>query len=197
MPTVTLRVATPDDATDVAALYAPIVRGTVISFEYDVVTPEQMRHRMVTTLERHPWLVAHADDTLLGYAYAGRHRSRKAYAWSADVSVYVAGSARRQGVGRALYTALLDLLRAQGYANAFAGVALPNAASVALHRGVGFTPIGVYRSVGWKFGAWHDVGWWQRELTSHQPGAAPAPPIAFPHLDPHHVSAVLAAATIR
>lgn len=192
MRTVAVRVATPDDAADVAAIYAPIVRDTVISFEYDEVTPRQMRQRIVMALERHPWLVAHADDTLVGYAYADSHRSRAAYAWSADVSVYLAPHARRQGVGRTLYTALLDLLRAQGYANAFAGVALPNPASVALHRSVGFTPIGVYRSVGWKFGAWHDVGWWQRGLAPRESGVALAPPIAFPLLDPREISATLA-----
>jgi phosphinothricin acetyltransferase len=100
-----------------------------------------------------------------GFAYGGPHRTRAAYRWSVDVTVYVAEQARGHGVGRALYGALLPALAERGFHAAFAGIALPNPGSVALHEAVGFTPLGVYREVGFKLGRWHDVGWWQRLLT--------------------------------
>jgi phosphinothricin acetyltransferase len=112
-----------------------------------------------------------------GYACASPHRTRAAYRWSVDVSVYVARTSHRKGVGRALYEQLLALLRAQGFKSAFAGIALPNAASVGFHESMGFAPIGIYRDVGYKLGAWRDVGWWQLILS---PGdAAPAAPSPF------------------
>lgn len=188
--TIELRVATPDDAAAIAAIYRPVVRDTAISFETVEVPADEMRQRIVTTLQRYPWLVGEADGDVLGYAYAIRHRSRAAYDWSVDVSVYLAERARRRGVGSALYVALLDLLAAQGYANAFAGIALPNDASVGMHEAVGFTPIGVYRSVGWKLGAWHDVGWWQRGLAAV---STPSPPVALPRVGDAAMSRALSA----
>jgi phosphinothricin acetyltransferase len=185
-----LRVATPADAAAIATIYAPVIRETVISFETAEVPADAMRQRIETTLVRYPWLVAEAAGTVVGYAYATQHRARAAYDWSVDVSVYLAERARHRGLGRALYVALLDLLTAQGYANAFAGITLPNDASVGLHEAIGFTPVGVYRSVGWKLGAWRDVGWWQRVLSSV---ATPPPPVPLPQLDERVVSSALAA----
>lgn len=186
---VTLRLATEADAVAVAAIYAPIVRDTAISFETAEVPPSEMARRIVTTLSHHPWLVAEVDRDVLGYAYATQHRARAAYDWSVDVSVYIATDGQRRGLGRALYTALLDLLATQGYVNAFAGIALPNAASVALHESMGFTAVGVYRSVGWKLGSWHDVGWWQRRLTTTD--EPPCPRVALPDLSASQVAAAL------
>jgi L-amino acid N-acyltransferase YncA len=111
---------------------------------------------------------------VLGYAYASPHRERAAYRWSVDVAVYIAEQARRRGVGRQLYSTLFAMLVELGYYNAFAGVTLPNPASVGLHESMGFTPVGVYRNVGYKLGAWHDVGWWRRPL--QPPAADPAEP---------------------
>jgi L-amino acid N-acyltransferase YncA len=176
----TLRLARPDDAAAIAAIYAPLLQHTAVSFEVDPVPADQMADRVVTTLLQYPWLVAEAGGDVLGYAYAAQHRTRAAYRWSTDVSVYLADHARGRGLGRALYTALLDLLTAQGYANAFAGIALPNPASIGLHESLGFVAIGVYRAVGWKLGRWHDVGWWQRRLTTSD--AAPRTPIPMPDL---------------
>jgi L-amino acid N-acyltransferase YncA len=173
----TIRPATEEDAEPTAAIYAPVVLGTFISFELEPPTPGQMRERIASTLRRWPWLVCEQDGRVLGYAYGSEHRSRAAYQWSADVSVYVHERARRLGVGRALYSSLLPLLALQGYHNAFAGIALPNPASVALHEALGFTPVGVYRSVGYKLGAWRDVGWWQRPLQQH---AGPPRPLLPP-----------------
>jgi phosphinothricin acetyltransferase len=168
-----IRVARPDDAQAIAAIYAPIVANTTISFELEPPSVDEMRARIVATLERLPWLVSEDDAGALdGYAYASKHRERAAYQWSVDVSAYVREDTRGKGVGKRLYNALCVELVQLGYFQAFAGIALPNAASVALHEAVGFRPLGVYRNVGFKLGAWHDVGWWQKAL--REP-AAPSP----------------------
>jgi phosphinothricin acetyltransferase len=165
--TAIIRLATASDADSIRAIYAPIVQDTIISFETESPTVDEMRERIVSTTGRFPWLVCQHDGDLLGYAYASAHRTRAAYQWSADVSVYVSETRRRNGVGRALYTALLAILPLQNYYNAYAGIALPNAASVGAHEAMGFKPIGVYQKVGYKFGAWHDVGWWELRLRPH------------------------------
>ena len=167
-----IRVAAAGDASAVLAIYAPNVSDEFVSFELEVPTLDEMRDRIVSTLATHPWLVWEEDGRIAGYAYAGKHRERLAYQWSADVSCYVDRAARGRGVGKALYRELLRALRAQGFVNAFAGIALPNEASVRLHEAVGFVPIGVYRGVGFKRGEWRDVGWWHCRL-----GPAPASPM--------------------
>ncbi len=159
-----IRFAAATDAHAIAAIYAPIVASTPISFEVDPPTPNVIVDRIHKISERWPWLVLETEAGVLGYAYASQHRERAAYRWSVDVSAYVASDVRRRGVGRKLYTSLLAILRLQGYANAFAGIALPNDASVGLHEVMGFTPVGIYRNVGYKLGQWHDVGWWQCAL---------------------------------
>ena len=173
MPTM-IRLATPDDAPGVQAIYAPVVRETAISFELEPPTVEEIRKRIVKTLERWPWLVCEHNDGILGYVYASEHRSRPAYQWSVDVSVYVHANARRAGVGQALYRSLFSLLTLQGFYHAYAGITLPNPASVGLHESLGFQPVGIYRTVGYKLGAWHDVGWWQLILQEHV--SPPEPP---------------------
>ena len=169
-----IRFADESDAAAVAAIYRPIVESTAISFETAPPDREEMARRIVETIRDHPWLVCELRGRVAGYAYATKHRVRSAYRWSVDTSVYVDSSFRQGGVGRGLYGSLFAILSAQGYVNAFAGIALPNAASVGLHEAVGFTKIGVYQRVGYKFGEWHDVGWWQLELRAHE--ASPAEP---------------------
>src|SRR5688572_10189921 len=166
-----IRLARADDAAGMLAIYEPIVRETVISFELEPPTVAEMRARIEKTLATHPWLVDERDGRIAGYAYASRHRERLAYQWSVDVSCYVHPEARGQGIGAALYRALLAVLRKQGFQSAYAGIALPNAASVQLHESVGFTPVGIYRESGFKNGAWHDTGWWQCRV-----GEAPSDP---------------------
>jgi phosphinothricin acetyltransferase len=169
-----IRLARPEDAVEVAAIYAPFVTGSATSFEYAPPDAAEMAARIASTLAYAPYLVFESGAEVLGFAYASKHRERAAYQWSVDVSVYTHDRARRQGVGRALYTSLFALLRLQGFYTAHAGISLPNPASVGLHEALGFRPVGVYRSVGFKRGAWHDVGWWQLALRERT--GTPDPP---------------------
>jgi L-amino acid N-acyltransferase YncA len=173
-----IRVADLDDAQQVREIYAPFCTATPVSFETEVPSVEEMRRRIAATLEFFPWLVAEDAGRVLGYAYASRHRERAAYRWSADVSVYVREGERGKGIGRALYTALFAILRLQGIFNVLAGITLPNNASVALHEAMGMRLLGVYESIGYKCGAWHDVGWWQFSLGPHD--GPPEEPVGFP-----------------
>ena len=169
-----IRLATPADAPGIHAIYEPVVRDTAISFELEVPDVEAMATRIAATLEMHPWLVWEEGGRIAGYVYGSRHRERAAYQWSAEVTAYVHPDFHRRGIGGALYRVLIALLRAQGFCNAYAGITLPNAASVALHESMGFTPLAVYRGVGYKLGRWHDVGLWQQRLAELP--AAPRPP---------------------
>jgi phosphinothricin acetyltransferase len=166
---VTIRSATAADADAVLAIYAPIVELTPISFELEVPTVEEMATRISETVLSFPWLVAETPKGIAGYAYARPFRPRAAYRWSVETSVYVAESARGAGIARRLYDALLDGLREQGFVTAFAGITLPNPASVRLHEGVGFVQIGIFPSAGYKLGRWHDVGWWHLRLREPAP----------------------------
>ena len=159
-----IRLARESDGAGVAAIYGPIVENTAISFETLPPGAAEMTRRISDTLRSHPWLVCEVDGQIAGYAYASQHRPRPAYRWSVDTSVYVDPKWHRRGAGRGLYMSLFAILARQGYGNAYAGIALPNPASVTLHEAVGFKPVGVYEHVGYKLGAWHDVGWWQRAL---------------------------------
>ncbi len=170
-----VRVVRPDDAEAIAAIYAPIVERTAISFEEVAPSIDDTRARIEEIGETWPWLVFDDGGGVLAYAYASGHRTRAAYRWSVDVSAYVREDARGRGLARALYEVLFGILAAQGFHRAYAGIGLPNEASIALHRSVGFEPVGVYREVGYKFGAWRDVSWWERAL-----GSAGTPPDPIP-----------------
>jgi phosphinothricin acetyltransferase len=160
-----LRHAEPDrDAAACAAIYAPYVREGAASFEESVPSARTMAHRIAAISRTHPWLVAERDGAVAGYAYASTHRDRAAYRWAADVTVYVDSRHHRSGIGRELYEGLLPLLARQKLHVACAGIALPNHASVALHEALGFERVGIYRDIGFKGGAWRDVGWWQAKL---------------------------------
>ncbi len=160
---VVVRPAARPDADRIAAIYAPYVTDGATSFEEVPPSATVIEQRMCSE-PRLPWLVAAADGDVVGYCYATRHRERAAYRWSADVSVYVDRDRHRRGAGRALYSRLLPELRALGYVSAFAGIVLPNPASVRLHEAMGFTAVGIFRDVGFKHGAWRDVGWWGMKL---------------------------------
>jgi L-amino acid N-acyltransferase YncA len=159
-----IRLARENDAEVLAAIYSPFVEQTAVSFETNPPGIDQMRHRIVETTVAYPWLVCEVEGKVVGYAYATQHRVRAAYRWSVDTSAYVGAAHLRRGIGRGLYASLFDVLRAQGFFNAYAGITLPNVASVGLHEAVGFEKLGTYEKVGYKLGEWHDVGWWQRVL---------------------------------
>lgn len=169
-----VRPATTANAAAMLAIYAPIVEATAISFELTPPTIAQFAERIRTTIRDLPWLVADDQGSVLGYAYANHHRVRGAYRWSVDTSVYVDPRSWRRGVATELYRVLLDELTVLGYVSAYAGIALPNDASVALHEKLGFMPIGRFPNVGFKNGAWHDVGWWHRPLRP-SPASPPEP----------------------
>jgi phosphinothricin acetyltransferase len=165
------------DAAACAALYAPFVSDGVASLEEVPPTDGEMASRIERISTRYPWLVAGTGREVLGFAYASQHRERASYRWVVDVTAYVAPAHQRRGVGRALYGALMPLIARQGMHVACAGITLPNDASVALHESFGFRPVGVYRRIGWKAGAWRDVGWWELQLVSpSSDGAQPAEP---------------------
>jgi phosphinothricin acetyltransferase len=168
------------DAAPCAAIYAPYVEETAITFEEIAPDERALAARIEHTTRSHPWLVALDGQEVVGFAHGSQHRARPAYRWAADVSVYVAPGRQRQGIGRALYEALFGHLAGQGLHVACAGITLPNEASVGIHEALGFTPVGVYRRIGYKLGSWRDVGWWQLELLDRgtEPPAQPRPPQA-------------------
>lgn len=173
-----IRPATLDDAAQIAAIYAPYVATGIISFEETPPSVDEMRARMAKANGYYPWLTATdgETDTVLGYAYADKFRERHAYRFVVETTIYVAGELQRQGVGRLLYEALIDTLRAQDFTQAISSISLPNDASIALHESVGFRRAGVYREVGFKDGRWIDVGLWQASLAEPEtPAKEPRP----------------------
>jgi len=168
-PAPTLRAATASDAAAVLEIYRPSIEGSATSFEVVVPSVEEIAARIEKSLARWHWLVAEREGRVLGYAYGTEHRARAAYRWSVEVSAYVHPDGRGRGIGRALYLRLFDELARRGYCQAFAGIVLPNDASVALHRAVGFEPVGVFHRVGRKLGRWHDVAWFERPLGATPP----------------------------
>lgn len=169
-----IRLALPSDGPALADIYRPAVTHSATSFELEPPDGATMTQRVAHIMERTPWLVFERDDVVLGYAYAGLHRERAAYQWSVEVSAYVHPDAHRLGVARALYNSLFAALVVQGFRNAYAGITLPNVASVGFHTAMGFAPIGVYKGIGYKNGSWHDVVWLERALAPRD--LSPAPP---------------------
>ena len=172
-----LRAATPDDAAAIAEIYAPYVAASAVSFETEPPGAEAMRARIEAGGLLYPWIVAEQEGgAILGYAYAARFRERPAYRFTVETTVYLRSDACGRGLGAELYAPLLAVLEAQGFTQAIAAITLPNDPSARLHERLGFAPAGVYRQVGWKLGAWHDVGLWQRPLApAATPPAEPRP----------------------
>ena len=178
-----IRSATGEDAAAVLDIYAPIVRHTALSFETEPPSVDAMRGRIEETLGELPWLVSLDERGVVsGYAYASRHRERPAYRWTVDTTICVRQGCREQGIGRRLGDELLKQLVQRGYRQAFARVVLPNEASIRLHQALGFEPVGVFKSAGFKNGAWRDVSWWQRQLQDLPP--QPPEPVRSPQAGP-------------
>jgi len=173
-----IRLAALSDGPALADIYRPAVMDSATSFELVPPDSATMAQRIAHIMERTPWLVFERDGVVLGYAYAGIHRERPAYQWSIEVSAYVHRDAHRMGVARALYTSLFAALVVQGFRNAYAGITLPNEASVGLHTAMGFRSVGVYHGIGYKHGAWHDVVWLERALAPRD--ESPRPPRTLP-----------------
>ena len=175
----TIRLAAAMDAAEIAAIYAPYVLGSAVSFETEAPDPDQMRARMLEGGDLYPWFVAIDDETgaIDGYAYATAFRTRRAYRFAVETTVYLGRDRHGRGLGSALYAALLPLLEAQGFTQAIAAITLPNDASVRLHERLGFVQAGTYRDVGHKLGAWRSVGLWQRALAPLS--ETPAEPLPY------------------
>ena len=169
-----IRLASPADAAGCLAIYRPFVESSHTTFETEVPSVEEFAQRIESTIAVRPWLVAEDGGRVVGYAYASPVKDRAAYQWSVEVAIYVASDTRRRGIGRALYEALFRCLAGQGFVNAVGVIALPNPASIALHESLGFENIAHLKGIGFKLGAWHDSGWWQKRLAP--PPSAPVPP---------------------
>lgn len=169
MSDLSIRDALDADVEPMLAIYRPFVLETAVSFELEPPSAAEFAQRVVAAQARWAWLVATRAGQVLGYAYGSAFRPRAAYQWSVETSAYVHAAHRGQGVGRALYARLLEVLAERGYCTAYAGIALPNEASVRLHASLGFVEVGVFRRAGRKFGSWHDVSWWQRPLRESPP----------------------------
>jgi L-amino acid N-acyltransferase YncA len=162
--TLAIRPVSPEDAEAIAAIYAPYVAETVVSFEEAAPGPDEMRDRIAATTASHPWIVGEEDGAILGYAYARPYHPRAAYRWTCETSIYLANGSRGRGVGRRLYEALLDTLTMRGFTSAMALISVPNAQSTGFHEALGFRPVGRLTGVGYKLGAWQDVAYFQRDL---------------------------------
>jgi phosphinothricin acetyltransferase len=169
---VNFRFAEPPDAAAIQAIYAPYCESSAVSFEATAPSFEEVGQRIDRVSRQFPWIVGELDGRILGYAYGSRHHERAAYQWSVDATVYVSKESQGRGLGRGLYTRLIQILTLQGYYKVYAAISLPNPASVGLHEAVGFESVGICRGVGYKLGRWHDVGWWQLSL---QPESAEPP----------------------
>ena len=169
------------DAAELLAIYAPYVRDTAISFEYEVPTVTEFRDRILSISETHPYIKAVENGKILGYAYASRFRIRKAYDWSIETSIYIASSSRHQGIGRILYNALEQSLKEIGVLNMNACIAAPRGAedphltwdSVHFHEAMGFTPVGTFHNSGYKFSTWYDMIWMEKMIGEHSSDPAP------------------------
>jgi phosphinothricin acetyltransferase len=169
-----LRPITLDDAKATRSIYGYYVENTIVSFEYEVPTPEEWLKKIQYITEKYPWIICEHKGQVIGYAYGSVHRARTAYSWSAESTIYVQEGYHGRGIGKMLYAVLFELLRLQGYVNVYAGVGLPNEKSERAHEAAGFHVLGVFCKIGYKFGAWHDTKWYQLHLVDNP---TPAPTI--------------------
>lgn len=181
-----IRIATPEDAPALVAIYAPYVEHTSITFEYEVPSVEEFAGRIRNTLTRYPYLVAEEDGHPVGYAYASAFKSRAAYDWSVETSIYVSKETRSHGIGSALYAALEEYLEAQHICNVCACITYPNPPSIAFHEKHGYETVAHFHASGYKLGSWHDMIWMEKTLCPHT--GTPLPFIPFPELSSVHTT---------
>jgi L-amino acid N-acyltransferase YncA len=173
--TSTIRSAAPQDAAACIAIYRPYVENTVISWESEVPSTDEMASRIASAQKAHEWLVLEHDGQVIGFAYGHALIRLPSFNWSAETGIYISGDHHRTGHGRTLYTEVLHRLAERGYRRVFAGITQPNEVSNAFHRSFGFQDAGVYRRVEWKHGSWHDVAWMQLDLGSGDQDGPPGP----------------------
>ncbi len=183
MEALTIRDARVEDAPRLLEIYAHYVRHTAITFEYDVPSLEEFAGRMRCTRTRYPYLVIEADGIVQGYAYAGAFVGRAAYDWSCETTIYLDANAKRRGMGRALYEALAQRLRAMGVLNLYACIGYPEAEdeyltrnSADFHAHMGFVQVGRFHRCGYKFGRWYDMIWMEKMIGAHSDRQ---PPVRF------------------
>ena len=185
-----LRLASPGDADGILAIYAPYIESTSFTFETEVPSTEEFAERIKTYLINWPWLVCERDGKIAGYAYATKHRERVAYQWCTESSIYIHDEFQNTGMGKALYTALLAILRTQGFNNVYAVINLPNDKSVAFHESLGFGYFATYENAGYKLGKWKNVGWWKLSINEYR--NEPLAPIKFSELNKNFLPALFA-----
>jgi L-amino acid N-acyltransferase YncA len=188
----TLRIAREQDAERILAIYAPYIQQTSLTFETEVPAIPAFAERINDYLINWPWLVAETDGVIAGYAYGTRYRERTAYQWSVESSVYIHNDHQRTGLGRALYTALFELLKKQGFYNVYAVINLPNGKSVLFHERCGFSWFATYEKVGYKLGEWKNVGWWKLGINEYIDD--PPAPLKFAEMDKNFIASVLESA---
>jgi len=184
--TTEVRMAKKEDASQILEIYSPSILTSTTSFETMVPSVADMQNRIEACLQKYPWIVCEVDGKIAAYVYASKHREREAYQWTCESSVYVHSDFKGKGIGGELYEALFQLLELQGFRNVYAGIALPNEASVRLHEKCGFVHFTTYENVGYKFGDWHTVGWWKLQVNDYDP--EPPPPLKLSQLSAENVS---------
>lgn len=177
-----------DDIAGVLDIYTPYIVNTAVTFEYEVPEIETFKKRIKNYTSQYPWLVMKDGNNIAGYAYASPYRERSAYQWVAECSIYINNQYKKKGVGTQLYTALLELLKAQGIHRLYALITIPNDASVLFHEKIGFKYFATFKNVGYKNSKWHDVGWW--EITLHST-TTPSALIPFSQFSKKEVSLIL------
>jgi len=184
-----LRLAKPEDAEKILKVLAPYIRDTAINFEYEVPDTEEYAKHIESISRKYPYIVCEIEGEIVGFAYASAHRSKSAYMWNAELSVYVDKDYLRLGIGHSLYSALIDILKLQNFENVYGVVTIPNENSEWLHRSMGFELVAVYRKTGFKLGRWHDVAWYVKYIGNHI--TPPRPVIPIVDLNESEVSEIL------
>jgi L-amino acid N-acyltransferase YncA len=188
-----IRLAKTDDAEGILAIYAPYISNTSFTFETEVPSKTDFQKRISDYLINWPWLVCEIDGIIAGYAYGAKYRERTAYQWCVESSIYIHDDFQKQNIGKALYTALIEILKQQGYRNVYAVINLPNDKSVRFHESCGFTYFATYENVGYKLGKWKNVGWWQ--LVINEFGMEPKAPIKFSELNKEFLPGIFSKVT--
>ena len=189
---ISIRLATPGDAQAILNIYAPYIQNTSFTFETEVPSIDAFKERIRACLQNWPWLVCEINGTIAGYAYGAKYRERVAYQWCVESSVYVHDDFQRTGVAKALYSALIEMVRMQGFTNLYAVINLPNEKSVSFHESMGFEYFATYKNVGYKLGRWKNVGWWQLQLNDYV--MEPKAPVKFLEMDQQVIDPVFQSA---